>query len=131
MSIPTYARFIITQNRNSINETHGVTLYFPKKAILPNNHQEMKMEGSHNSITKVKQIVRILMDEAHKSYQEYKSRKKVRDTNNRKYNTFIKQKEQEEKMVKTVKTSTNRFAELDVMDDEFQPVKTRKIKNIQ
>jgi hypothetical protein len=132
MPIPTFARWLITQNRESIKETHGVSLYFPRNGILPNNHQEMKMEGSNNSITMVKRIIDGLMDEARKSYQEYRVRKQTRDEKTRRYNAYLNKKP-DERVTKptTGKAPMNTFAVLEEMDEDgFQPVKsTKKNKN--
>jgi hypothetical protein len=130
MPIPTNARHNITTRRDEIKNQYGVSLYFPKNCLLPNNHQEMKMDGSNRSIQQVKRVVLGIVGEAKADYEAYKKRRSAR----RDYDASVREsmKEMEEEPLKTkptTKTKNPFGALMDEDEDGFHMVSKKSKKS--
>ena len=115
VSIPCSTRLSLCKSRDNIQTECGVKIFFPKNGILPNNHQEMKIEGSNLSIRKAKKMLDIVIDSAKRDYAEYKERVSNRKEKIARNRLFSRKKEEEEnKTSKTCvsKKSSNGFAAL-------------------
>jgi hypothetical protein len=115
VSIPCSTRHSLCKSRDNIQTECGVKIFFPKNGILPNNHQEMKIEGSNLSIRKAKKMLDIVIDSAKRDYAEYKERESNRKEKIARNRLFSRKKEEEEnKTSKTCvsKKSSNGFAAL-------------------
>jgi len=135
MSIPTFARHTITVHREEIKEQYGVSLYFPKNEILPNNHQAMKMDGSTRSIQQVRNVVFDIVGKAKSEHDAYKQRRSARRKYEANVRDYLKDSEEEVQKMKPITKNTaknkNPFGALmdeDEDEDGFQKVSKKSKK---
>lgn len=127
VSIPCSTRLTLCKSRDQIQTEFGVKIYFPKNGILPNNHQEMKIEGSNLSIGKAKKMLYLVIDSAKRDFAEYKERRYRRlcqreETMTRNREISRKKEEEEIKTRKTCvsKKPANVFAALFEESDDVE-----------
>lgn len=131
MSIPTTARHAITVQREEIKEQYGVSLYFPKNEILPNNHQAMKMDGSSRSIQQVKNVVFDIVGKAKSEHEAYKQRRSARSKYEANVRDYLKDSEEEVQKMNPITKNTaknkNPFGAL-MDEDGYQKVSKKSKK---
>lgn len=131
MSIPTTARHAITVQRDSIKEQYDVSLYFPRNGVLPNNHQEMKMDGSNRSIQQVRNVVFDIVGKAKAEHEAYKQRRTARRVYEASVRVSLKEMEVEPQKMKpsTKTTAQNKNPYGALIEDGFKMVSKKSNKS--
>ena len=116
----------VLKNREELKTQDGVSIFFPRDPTkMFNGYQPMVMEGSMNSIAKVKVRVDKIISEAHTEFTAYKIRQKRRRTNVR----YMATKAPITTKVAIKKKNVNPFAtlmETEETDDEQETQETKE-----
>jgi hypothetical protein len=121
MQIPQASRGFFIRNRDTINDTHHVRLFFPRDQ-RSGDYQTMIIQGGPIAITKSRVRLNQILVEANQEFQDYRERQARRNKWQRNMDGQTAPSQPSPKQMKKNPVIKNPFALLDVDDDSTMTV---------
>ena len=121
MQIPQASRGFFIRNRDTINDTHHVRLFFPRDQ-RSGDYQTMIIQGGPIAITKSRVRLNQILVEANREFHDYRERQARRNKWQRNMDGQTAPSQPSPKQMKKNPVIKNPFALLDVDDDSAMTV---------